>query len=118
MRVNALRIPCRDLTESEQFYGTLLGRSKSFGDAGVGYIGFGLDNVTVLLEYVEPGEFEGGRYLGFSLEVPDIEAFYAELVDKVAFTGPPEKQAWGGIMTHVRDVSDNTLSIVQMLEGA
>ena len=36
----------------------------------------------------------------------------------VEFVGPPEKQAWGGIMTHVRDVSDNTLSIVQMLEGA
>ena len=30
------------------------------------------------------------------------------------FTGPPEEQVWGGIMTHVIDCSGNTFSVVQV----
>ncbi|MBD3648194.1 MAG: VOC family protein [Pseudomonadales bacterium] len=96
----------------------MLGQQKAFGGLDPGYIGFRLENVTLLLEAVEPGEFEGGRYLGFSLEVDDIEGFYSKLSSDIPFTGPPRQQVWGGIMTHVNDVSGNTLSIVQMLDDA
>ena len=113
MRVNTLRIPCTDLGKSSGFYSLLLGQEPTFGDVGTGYIGFDIENVTILLEPVEPGEFESGRYLGFSLEVDDIRNFYESLAGQIQFSHPPREQPWGGIMTHVTDASGNTLSVVQ-----
>jgi predicted enzyme related to lactoylglutathione lyase len=113
MRVNTIRIPCSDLKLSEAFYSVLLGRTKAFGGEEEGYVGFDLDNVTILLELEEAGEFEAGRYLGFSIEVDDIERLYRELKDRIAFVAPPEKQPWGGTMAHVEDTSGNSLSIVE-----
>jgi predicted enzyme related to lactoylglutathione lyase len=114
MRIHTIRIPSLDLGASEGFYSRLFGSGKTFGDETQGYIGFVLENVSVLLEPVESEEFEGGRYLGFSFEVPDIFSFYNHFKDGLHFTGPPKKQAWGGIMTHVTDTSENTLSIVEI----
>lgn len=114
MRLHTIRIPCADLDQSAAFYAKLLEQDASFGSSSLGYIGFRLENVTLLLEGAEPGEFECGRYLGFSLAVADIAGFHARLAQDIAFTGPPEEQVWGGVMTHVRDLSGNTLSIVQM----
>lgn len=62
MKLNTLRIPCRDLARSETFYARCLGQKPAFGSVQDGYVGFQLDNVTVLLEPEEPGEFECGRY--------------------------------------------------------
>ena len=112
MRIHTIRIPCTDMQDAETFYSKLLGCQKAFGDVTQGYIGFAVENVSILLEPVEAGEFEAGRYLGFSFEVPDIHGFYEQLKGEVKFTGPPETQPWGGIMTHVTDSSGNVLSIV------
>ncbi len=115
MRVQALRIPCKDLAQAERFYARALGRAKAFGDAGQGFVGFALDNVTVLIEQQDPDEFESGRYLGFSLAVDDIDNYYRQGVDDgLPFLHPPERQAWGGTMTHLRDDDGNVFSIVQM----
>jgi predicted enzyme related to lactoylglutathione lyase len=114
MRINAIRIPSLDMNRSELFYSRLFDCDKAFGDTNQGFLGFVLENVNVLLEPAETGEFEAGGYLGFSLEVPDIMAFYENLRDEVAFSHPPEKQTWGGIMTHVTDSSGNVLSIVEV----
>jgi len=114
MRFNTMRIPCVHIGEAENFYSGLLGSNKAFGSEADGYVGFDIENVTILLEPVEADEFESGRYLGFSLEVEDIEAFYERMQQQgVSFTGPPERQFWGGIMTHVKDCSGNVFSIVQ-----
>ena len=115
MRLNTLRIPCVRLNESEGFYMGLFDSEKSFGSSTDGYVGFNLENVTILLEPSQEGEFESGRYLGFSLEVEDIESFYSNMKQRgVRFTGPPEKQAWGGTITHVEDCSGNIFSIVKV----
>jgi predicted enzyme related to lactoylglutathione lyase len=106
------------MADSESFYAQLLGQEKSFGDASDGYVGFVLENASILLEPIEAGEFEAGRYLGFSLEVPDIHAFYENLKGSATFTGPPEPQSWSGFMTHVSDSSGNTLSIVEITDDA
>ncbi|MCB1691257.1 MAG: VOC family protein [Pseudomonadales bacterium] len=117
MRVNTLRIPVRDLVGSQDFYREALGREPAFGNAEEEYVGFFLDNVTVLLEAQEPGGFEAGRYLGFSLEVPDVRAFYDDAVARdIPFAHPPEIQPWGGIMTHVIDPDGNVFSVIQMEE--
>ena len=56
-----------------------------------------------------------GRFLGFSLEVKDMDHFYQKSIELgIIFTAPPEEQVWGGIMTHVIDCSGNTFSVVQV----
>jgi len=63
---------------------------------------------------VERMKISAIRYLGFSIEVPDIMRFYAERTARgVNFTSPPQKQPWGGTMTHIADCDRNTFSIVQ-----
>ena len=56
-----------------------------------------------------------GRFLGFSLEVKDIDNFFQKSIELgIIFTCPPEEQVWGGIMTHVIDCSGNKFSVVQV----
>ncbi len=118
MRLHTIRVPCNDPVEAAKFYTSLLGQDSSFGDAEAGFIGFVLENVTLLLEHSEPGEYESGGYRGFSLEVEDIHSFYELHQERVKFTGPPEQQIWGGMMTHVEDGDGNVFSIVEMRADA
>ncbi len=119
MKMHMMRVPCIDLTESEQFYSQKLGLDKIFGTADDGFIGYQLDNIQLLLEIEEKGEFECGTFLGFSLEVDNIDIFYATAQKQgVHFTGPPEKQSWGGLMAHIIDSSKNTFSVVQINDTA
>ena len=114
MKLSMLRIPCENMKESEEFYSNSLGMDKVFGSGSDGFIGYQIENVQILLEPEEKGEFECGRYLGFSLEVEGINEFYLSAKERgVSFTGPPENQAWGGIMTHIIDCNRNSFSIVQ-----
>lgn len=118
MKMSMMRIPCVSLNESEAFYTEKLGLKKIFGSITEGFIGYQLDNIQLLLELEEKGEFECGKFLGFSLEVEEIYSYYEFLKERgVEFTGPPEKQFWGGLMTHIVDCSKNTFSIVQV-DGA
>ena len=113
MKLSVIRIPCIDLEKSEEFYSQLLGH-KTFGDASQDVIGFKLDSVQILLELEEQGEFEAGRYLGFSIEVDNIESFYHEKSQSgVTFIGGVEEQEWGGAMTHIQDPNGNSFSIVE-----
>ncbi len=114
MKLNAIRIPCKALSQAEAFYTNIVGWHKLFGSHQEGYIGYDLGHSIALLELEEPGEFETGRYLGFSVSVPDLAAYYTEAEQRgLTFTGPPEAQNWGGLMTHVRDCSGNTFTIVE-----
>ena len=69
MRMNMMRIPCKDLKESENYYTHILGFNKLFGSIEEGFVGYRLDNIDIMIELQEPGEFECGNFLGFSLEV-------------------------------------------------
>lgn len=114
MKLSMMRIPCKNLRDAELFYSSKLGMRKVFGSESEGFIGYQLDNTQVLLELEEIGEFECGKYLGFSLEVSDINDFYRVAKENgITFTGAPVKQDWGGIMTHIVDCSRNTFSIMQ-----
>lgn len=114
MKLHTMRIPCLDLNKSENFYTNLLGWKKTFGSVEDGFVGYRLENIDVMLEAQEQGEFECGRFLGFSLGLSDIQHFYEEGIKKgISFTGPPEQQTWGGVMTHLEDCNGNTFSIVQ-----
>ena len=114
MRIGMLRIPCTDLAEAERFYTEKLGLSRTFGSVQDGFIGYSLENAALMLEPAEAGEFQPGRYLGFTLVVEDIADFYDNRrALGVEFSGPPQAQFWWGSMTHVTDSSGNIFSIVQ-----
>ncbi len=71
----------------------------------------------LVLERVDPSDSEGralvGRFVGVSLEVPDVLATYERLVARgVDFVEPPEKQAWGGMLAHLRDPDGNVITLV------
>ena len=102
------------MVESENFYTNILGLKKIYGSLEKGFVGYRLENADILIEQEEPGEFESGRYLGFSLEVRDIASFYNDYSKKgIRFSGPPEKQFWGGVMTHIEDCNGNSFSVIQ-----
>jgi lactoylglutathione lyase len=70
----------------------------------------------LVLERVDPSDAEGralvGRFVGVTLEVPDVLATYEHLVARgVDFVEPPEKQPWGGILAHFRDPDGNVLTL-------
>ena len=114
MKVSTIRIPSVNLKMASDFYEKSLGLSKSFGSPDEGFVGFQLENALLLLEPEEPGEFECGRYLGFSVSVADIDLFYQNCVQRgVEFSRPPEAQKWGGMMAHLKDCDENTFSVVQ-----
>jgi len=50
MRLNTIRIPCRNRAESSQFYEKLIGLEKTFGSPELGYVGFQLENAQILIE--------------------------------------------------------------------
>lgn len=114
MKLDTIRIPCKDLAVSEAYYSDAVGWSKEFGSPEDGFIGYSLENATVLLELEEVGEFESGGYLGFSVAVNKLQEYYLGGIKRgIEFAGPPMKQEWGGTMTHIRDCSGNTFSIVE-----
>ena len=100
MRMNMMRIPCLNLKESDIFYTEKLGLNKIFGSEDDEFIGYQLDNIQLLLELEEKEEFESGRFLGFSLEVKDMDHFYQKSIELgIIFTGPPEEQVWYGLFS-------------------
>jgi len=114
MKLCVVRIPCRELEKSLDYYSHKLGLEVVFGSVSDSYIGLAIENAQIILEPEEAGEFESGRYLGFSVSVPDLDAQYNEMSARgVQFTGPPERQSWGGSMTHIIDPNGNSFSVIQ-----
>ncbi|MDK2593661.1 VOC family protein [Pseudoalteromonas obscura] len=114
MKLAAIRIPCKNLNDAYAFYADKLRLTVLFGSPSEGFVGMQLQNVQLIFEPEEQGEFECGRYLGFSLAVENIDTFYREASKRgVSFSNEPEKQSWGGIMTHISDNSGNIFSVIQ-----
>jgi predicted enzyme related to lactoylglutathione lyase len=116
MRLRYLRVFVTDLPAAKKFYAQILGL-----DIWCEYenkaIGFDLGPVLIVEDVSsEEGRGErhlGGRFVGCSIEVEDIQATYSGLVAKgVHFITPPEKQEWGGTLAHFKDSSGNVLTLV------
>lgn len=55
-----------------------------------------------------------GRFTGISFAVDDINDSYESLRSAgLAFSGEPERQAWGGRLATIVDPSGNELQLVQ-----
>lgn len=103
----------RNLAAARDFYSGVLGLPEAWAsDDAIGY-----DVGAALIVEVETGEDPEpvGRFTGMSLEVSDIVSAQAALAAAgVPFTGPPERQPWGGTLTNLRDPDGNIRSLVEL----
>ena len=89
----------------------------TFRSDEMGWAQFETGEGQLAIERVDPGDAElgalAGRFVGVSLQVPDIEAAHNSLVARgVEFLAPPEPQQWGGVLAHFRDPDGNVLTLL------
>jgi catechol 2,3-dioxygenase-like lactoylglutathione lyase family enzyme len=113
MNLNTARVFVRDLAGAREFYGRTIGlRLKA------GYCVFDAGNCELVIESVAPSAPQDeqalvGRFTGLSFLVPSVHVAHQDLVAKgVVFTGPPERQHWGGTLATFRDPEGNEFQIV------
>ncbi len=112
-----VRIFTCDWERSLTFYRDVLEFEEVFSDAGMGWAQFKLGDAAIGLERCDKDHPETpelvGRFVGVSIEVPDIEATYRLLVSRgVEFSGEPEQQPWGGVLAHLKDPDGNVLTLL------
>lgn len=117
MKLYAVRIFTTDWDRAVDFYREVIGLSLTFADQAFAWAEFDLGGARLGIEGLDAGAPEAdalvGRFVGISLAVDDIDRVYSQLTDKgVAFTGPPEKQPWGGTLAHFKDPDDNVLTLL------
>jgi predicted enzyme related to lactoylglutathione lyase len=119
MKLSAVRLFVRELAPARAFYADLLRLRMTQGGVQLGYYAFESGGVHVVVELVAanaPAEDQVlvGRFTGVSFAVSDINAEYARLsAHGVHFSGPPERQSWGGWLATFRDPSGNELQLAQ-----
>lgn len=116
-RLYAVRVFVSDWDRAVRFYTETLGIPTTFASDDLGWAQLATGEGQLALERAEPDDAEAcelvGRFVGVSLEVPDIEATHETLVSRgVEFLAPPEKQPWGGVLAHFRDPDGNVLTLL------
>jgi catechol 2,3-dioxygenase-like lactoylglutathione lyase family enzyme len=114
-----------DRKRSLEFYKEKLGFEVALKADEHNWLELALPDGFTKLAIVEPRKDLGEDYYkwatqnigvrtGISFEVDDIQAFYEESKAKgVKFSGPPEKAAWGGLMTTFVDLDGNEFMVVE-----
>jgi lactoylglutathione lyase len=116
-RLFAVRVFVTDWDRAMRFYSETLGMNIAYRNDELGWAQMAPGAGQLALERVDPLDEEAqglvGRFVGVSLQVPDIFTTYEELVKRgVEFVDPPEKQPWGGVLAHLRDPDGNILSLL------
>lgn len=116
MKLYGVRIFVDDFQAARTFYAGTLGLPVAWEMAEQGAFGVIVGGPQLIIEAVEPGgddDARVGRFIGVSLQVDDIHSSHARLRDRgVVFTGPPERQDWGGWLAHFDDPAGNTLTLL------
>lgn len=99
------------------FYADTLGMKLESRADEHGWATFATGACSLALERLAPDDPEApalvGRYVGATLRVPDVHEAFRTLETKgVVFLEPPEKQAWGGTLAHLRDPDGNVLTLL------
>jgi len=120
MELNTARVFVNDIDIARHFYSSKLGLPLKADGGQHGYCVFKAGNTELVIEVVaddapEEDRILVGRFTGLSFNVKDIIEKHRQLVALgVTFTGPPERQFWGGILATLQDPSGNELQIVQL----
>ncbi|MBY4675867.1 VOC family protein [Marinobacterium arenosum] len=118
-----VRIFVHDWAGAVAFYRDILEMPCVFEDERLGWAQFQAGEAFIGVERVNPGDEKAaalvGRFVGVSLAVADIEASYRQLTNKgVAFSAPPQRQPWGGILAHFKDPEGNELTLLGTRGGS
>jgi catechol 2,3-dioxygenase-like lactoylglutathione lyase family enzyme len=119
LNLNTARVFVRDIVSAREFYGKKLGLKATAESLAQGYVVFNAGNCELVVESVAPDAPQDdqalvGRFTGLSFLVKSVHVAHQDLVAKgVVFTGPPERQHWGGTLATLRDPDGNELQIVQ-----
>jgi len=116
-KLYAVRVFVTDWDRAIRFYTETLQMPVAYRDDKIGWAQMATGEGQLALERVDPTDDEGqalvGRFVGVSLQVPDILTTYETLVKRgVDFVAPPEKQPWGGILAHLRDPDGNVVTLL------
>jgi lactoylglutathione lyase len=114
--IEAVRVFTTKLAQARRFYADTLGLPEIFADDAIAM--FDTGQAKLIVEYVDPSDPEAtgsvGRFTAFSFTVTDMETAVNDLRDRsVEWLGPPERQAWGGVLCHFKDPDGNILTLVQ-----
>jgi predicted enzyme related to lactoylglutathione lyase len=115
--VAVVRLFVHDWERAVRFYTEALGMALESRADEFGWAQFATGPCRLAIERLAADDPEAralvGRYVGVSLRVPDIHATYRTLSERgVEFLSPPEKQAWGGTLAHLRDPEGNVLTLL------
>lgn len=117
MRLYGVRIFVDDFPRARAFYRETLGLAENWSSPDLAAAGFDVETGELIVEAEAadgPHADLIGRFIGVSLQVPDIDATHRALLDHgVVFESPPQKQAWGGTLAHFRDPAGNVLTLLQ-----
>ena len=116
-KLTAVRVFVTDWDRAIRFYSETLEMPVAYRSDQTGWAQMATGECQLALERVDPSDQEGGalvgRFIGVSLQIPDILAAYKTLVERgVDFVAPPEKQAWGGVLAHLRDPDGNVVTLL------
>jgi len=118
-----VRVFVTDWARALRFYIETLGIPTSFRSDEMGWAQLATGEGQLALERAHPEDAEAralvGRFLGVSLQVPDIDATYTTLAARgVEFLEPPARQPWGGVLAHLRDPDGNVLTLLGASDSA
>jgi lactoylglutathione lyase len=115
--IEAVRVFTTNLTKARRFYAETLALLEirttdtwAMFDAG---------QAKLIVECVDPDDPEAaaglvGRFTAFSFTVTNMDTALNNLRDRsIQWLGPPERQAWGGLLAHFKDPDGNVLTLVQ-----
>ena len=116
-KLATVRVFVTDWERAIRFYSDILEMTVAYRSDEWGGAQMATGEGQLALERVDSADHEGlalvGRFVGVSLQVPNVVASYKVLAERgVEFLGPPERQPWGGILAHLRDPDGNILTLL------
>ena len=100
------------------FYADTLGLEPRADRAGHVNFEWGGLRLTIAVHDTVGGPARDPLRLMINFAVESIEAEHARLRDAgVAFTRPPEREPWGGLVATFADPDGNTLQLLQLPDG-
>jgi catechol 2,3-dioxygenase-like lactoylglutathione lyase family enzyme len=114
--IEAVRVFTNRLAEARRFYADTLGLPQIVGTDTMAM--FDTGQARLIVEYVDPDDPEAkglvGRFTAFSFTVADMAKAVEDLrLHPIEWVGLPERQPWGGVLSHFKDPDGNILTLVQ-----
>jgi|TARA_Y100000310_G_C20679097_1_gene814830 predicted enzyme related to lactoylglutathione lyase len=96
-----------DFDRAVAFYNNTLGLTLDMRADDFGYASFKAGSISFAVAKADDPTLVG-KHTGIGFIVDDIDAFYADLIDKgVESEMPPTKQPWGGVLALMKDPDGN-----------